>query len=314
MTLQEPNSNLSTNKNYGFFSPESKKNSSDKFNALINSQSPSTQNNGNKGYSPFVIRTGNCSTLSNKMNSLSDRKIRKMSGSVYSPSPNTAKTDKLSDRFIPSNKGINLMEKFNMAKAYDDQIDENFNLANIDNSAMENNFKYNEILKQNFLNENINSLSFNNNFSKENPGGFNMMPNKIFSFKQDKKPKGSFLEDMLNRTAYNDNNSTESLRKVNTKPYKILKAPQLLDDFYLNLLDWSVRNDIAVGLANKVTLWCTNQTQQSVLFSYEEEQGKYVSSLIWSNEGQQLAVGTSTGTVDIFDGKYIKYILTIYYS
>ena len=29
------------------------------------------------------------------------------------------------------------------------------------------------------------------------------------------------------------------VRKVSRKPYKMLDAPNLQDDFYLNLLDWS---------------------------------------------------------------------------
>jgi len=29
------------------------------------------------------------------------------------------------------------------------------------------------------------------------------------------------------------------MRKISKKPYKVLDAPNLQDDFYLNLLDWS---------------------------------------------------------------------------
>ena len=38
-------------------------------------------------------------------------------------------------------------------------------------------------------------------------------------------------------------------------PFKVLEAPALQDDFYLNLIDWSAQNYIAVGLATSVYLW-----------------------------------------------------------
>lgn len=98
---------------------------------------------------------------------------------------------------------------------------------------------------------------------------------------------------------FSENNITYS-RKISNKPYKVLDAPGLLDDFYLNLLDWSSKNDIAVGLNNSVYLWCANKTQVVNLLSYDDN--KYVSSVIWNSVGTQLAVGNSDGKVEIWDG------------
>lgn len=41
----------------------------------------------------------------------------------------------------------------------------------------------------------------------------------------------------------------------------MLDAPELQDDFYLNLVDWSAQNVLAVGLGSCVYLWsaCTSQ-------------------------------------------------------
>lgn len=36
---------------------------------------------------------------------------------------------------------------------------------------------------------------------------------------------------------------------------QVLDAPALQDDFYLNLVDWSSHNVLAVGLGNCVYLW-----------------------------------------------------------
>lgn len=43
----------------------------------------------------------------------------------------------------------------------------------------------------------------------------------------------------------------------------MLDAPQLQDDFYLNLVDWSSLNVLAVGLGACVYLWsaCTSKVE-----------------------------------------------------
>ena len=42
---------------------------------------------------------------------------------------------------------------------------------------------------------------------------------------------------------------------------QVLDAPALQDDFYLNLVDWSSQNTLAVGLGSCVYLWsaCTSK-------------------------------------------------------
>ena len=38
-------------------------------------------------------------------------------------------------------------------------------------------------------------------------------------------------------------------------PYRVLDAPELSDDFYLNLVDWGQQDVLAVGLGDSVYLW-----------------------------------------------------------
>lgn len=51
----------------------------------------------------------------------------------------------------------------------------------------------------------------------------------------------------------------QSLRKqpryVNKVPFKVLDAPDLTDDFYLNLVDWGSSNILGVGLGSAVYMW-----------------------------------------------------------
>jgi hypothetical protein len=46
----------------------------------------------------------------------------------------------------------------------------------------------------------------------------------------------------------------------------MLEAPNLQDDFYLNLLDWSENNQIAVALDNALYIWSGCSSDVSRLY------------------------------------------------
>lgn len=102
-------------------------------------------------------------------------------------------------------------------------------------------------------------------------------------------------------------------RKISKSPFKVLDAPSLQDDFYLNLVDWSASNVLAVGLGESVYLWsaCTSKVTKLCDLS-EEEKGDTVTSVSWANraQGTHLAVGTRRGEVQIWDGVKCKKIRT----
>lgn len=88
-------------------------------------------------------------------------------------------------------------------------------------------------------------------------------------------------------------------RKITKQPVKVLDAPGLQDDFYLNLLDWSSQNVLAVGLASCVYLW--SATTSKVTRLCELENGETVTSISWSQRGTYCAVGTNSGEVQLWD-------------
>ena len=71
-------------------------------------------------------------------------------------------------------------------------------------------------------------------------------------------------------------------RKISKIPFKVLDAPELQDDFYLNLVDWSAGNLLSVGLGACVYLWsaCTSQ----VWWSYLVMVGGVNIMCVWSAE------------------------------
>ena len=91
---------------------------------------------------------------------------------------------------------------------------------------------------------------------------------------------------------------TSVQRKVPKLPYKVLDAPQLADDFFLSLLDWSSRDVLAVGLGSSVYLWYAPTAAVSQLTDLHHRQ---VTSVAWSPDGSKVAVGTNHGKVQLYD-------------
>ena len=308
--------------NNSFSSPQPKKN-----NHSNEHKNGNEIDNENNIYSPYVKRID---ISGNKIEITKDNNIpknacltsyKKMTKKFYTPSPSLIKSEKLSDRFIPLNKGINLMEKFNLTTKFE-EADENRINNDLNREESDNKDLYDEMLKTNFLNEyNSSALINKKKISKQN--NYSDLPSsygktKLFSWKEKNSKKENFFYDIINSQKENDNilnnNNFDfnlAQRKISIKPYKELPAPNLIDDFYLNLLDWSSKNQIAVGCTSSVILWNNNKTQSETLFSYDiidenaiqnnENMNKYVSSLIWSEDGDKLAVGNSYGVVELYD-------------
>lgn len=87
-------------------------------------------------------------------------------------------------------------------------------------------------------------------------------------------------------------------RAVSKVPYKVLDAPELQDDFYLNLVDWGNSDVLAVGLADCVYLWSRDDGQVKQLCKLD---GDTVTSVSWIQRGSHLAIGTNKGLLLIYD-------------
>lgn len=98
-------------------------------------------------------------------------------------------------------------------------------------------------------------------------------------------------------------------RNIPKVPYRVLDAPELSDDFYLNLVDWGQQDILAVGLGDSVYLW--DGATQSVDRLCNLPNKYKVTSLNWIGLGTHLAIGTSNGLVEIWDSTKIKCIRTM---
>jgi cell division cycle protein 20 (cofactor of APC complex) len=94
-------------------------------------------------------------------------------------------------------------------------------------------------------------------------------------------------------------NSAQLRRRIATAPDRVLDAPGLIDDYYLNLLDWSSGNQVAIGLERNVYVWSADEGSVECLL--ESSPDTYISSVKWSGDGAYVGVGLGTGEVQIWD-------------
>lgn len=98
-------------------------------------------------------------------------------------------------------------------------------------------------------------------------------------------------------------------RNISKVPYRVLDAPELLDDFYLNLVDWGQQDILAVGLGDSVYLWdgATQSVDRLCNLSNKDK----VTSINWIGSGTHLAIGTLQGLVEIWDATKMKCVRTM---
>lgn len=107
------------------------------------------------------------------------------------------------------------------------------------------------------------------------------------------------------RTQYNrplkqaSSQSAQFRRRIQSAPERVLDAPGLVDDYYLNLLDWSSQNQVAIGLERNVYVWTAESGTVSQLL--EAPADTYISSVKWSGDGAYVGVGLGSGEVQIWD-------------
>lgn len=100
-------------------------------------------------------------------------------------------------------------------------------------------------------------------------------------------------------------------RNIPLVPLHILDAPALTNDFYLNLLDWSSLNILAIALRERVFCWNPADMSVKQVVDLGQSNDNYVASVSWIKDGSYLAVGDSHNQVAIYDVAKSKKIRTM---
>ena len=102
--------------------------------------------------------------------------------------------------------------------------------------------------------------------------------------------------------------STASYRSLPTQCDKILDAPDIVDDYYLNLLSWSDSNILGVALKSALYLWNASNGSANQFVEYNSE---IITSVSWMSGSKCIAVGDSNHLVKIYDIEKCKEIRTL---
>lgn len=97
-------------------------------------------------------------------------------------------------------------------------------------------------------------------------------------------------------------------RAVSKVPFKVLDAPDLADDFYLNLVDWGSSNILGVGLGPCVFMWNSASGKVTKLCDLQDDT---VTSVSWIQRGSHIAIGTDKGLVQIWDAERCRRLRTM---
>ncbi len=248
---------------------------------------------------------------------------------LLSNSPNKKPREKsvYSDRFIPSRSGTHLEAGFTLLG--DDKVKGPKDESNGDAASSSKNNQQGSSNNGESRGENFNSYSMLlrsellgfESPSRTPPSGSAVYSKKsdqskernLFRFKAPRQTaldlKKSFSMSPIGPTSVGLSSPRKIKRKMAKVPFKVLDAPALQDDFYLNLVDWSSTNVLAVGLGSCVYLWsaCTSKVTKLCDLGRDD----CVTSVCWTQRGTHIAVGTNIGEVQIWDALKCKKIRTM---
>ncbi|GJN16596.1 hypothetical protein PR202_gb03599 [Eleusine coracana subsp. coracana] len=198
------------------------------------------------------------------------------------PSPSKSKSTTYSDRFIPCRSSSRL---------------HNFDLLDSPGAKpKDSDTPYSRLLRAEL-------------FHDDSPAGAASTPaspSNLFRFKKDHHSPAAKSADFGKGIGSPQTPQKQPRRKVPKTPHKVLDAPSLMDDFYLNLVDWSSQNMLAVGLGTCVYLWSASNSKVTKLCDLGPRDS--VCAVHWSREGSYLAIGTGLGDVQIWDSSRCKRI------
>ncbi|CAH8387093.1 unnamed protein product [Eruca vesicaria subsp. sativa] len=99
-------------------------------------------------------------------------------------------------------------------------------------------------------------------------------------------------------------------RHIHQTCRKTLEAPDILDDFNLNLLDWSSHNVLAIALSHTLYLGDASTGSVSELVTIEQNKGP-ITSISWSPDGSYIALGLNNSQVQVWDSSSNRKLRTL---
>eukprot|EP01100_Stratorugosa_tubuloviscum_P003681 TRINITY_DN1898_c0_g1_i3.p1 TRINITY_DN1898_c0_g1~~TRINITY_DN1898_c0_g1_i3.p1 ORF type:complete len:475 (+),score=235.22 TRINITY_DN1898_c0_g1_i3:112-1536(+) len=209
-------------------------------------------------------------------------------------------------------------------------LDIDIGYYNITNTNI-NNSNTNGMMNQQ-LNSNQDSINTNNN--NISPSKLNYktsLAESLFDGKTQCKiltcktkapaPKEGYLNNLrvlysTNNNNNSQNNNYQKQKMTKTRRYipqsceRTLDAPELVDDYYLNLLDWNYLNLLGVGLGNSVYIWNASSGEVQQLFE-NEQSDNIITSVSWMQDRNFISIGSNNGQIQLWDVEHQRLVRTM---
>ncbi len=105
-------------------------------------------------------------------------------------------------------------------------------------------------------------------------------------------------------------NTINTTWKIPQNPYKVLDAPKLSNDYYSHVLDWSIRDELAVSLGSCVYIY--DNVKNDISHKYDlSSLSDLGTSVQWHLTSEILAIGTYTGHVQLWDVRRATCVRTV---
>ena len=204
-----------------------------------------------------------------------------------------------SDKFVVKNNNIRKNKIFSFSKRIYSTATKN---------KLNNNFNNNEDIDMN----QGNSLNLSRSFHKNKNNVECVKNNKIYFGDDIYNHINDFYREkekiILSKENNYESDYNKIYRKIPKTPFRVLDAPNLIDDYYLNLLDWGKENIIAVALSDEIYLWNDTKAKASLLMTYtnnnsisEDISNNIITSLSWMENGINLGIGLPDGIIQLWD-------------
>ncbi|CAK7341199.1 unnamed protein product [Dovyalis caffra] len=145
-------------------------------------------------------------------------------------------------------------------------------------------------------------------YRKQLADTLNMNRTRILAFKN--KPPAPVELIPEGQSLHHQAKSAKPRRHIPQSSERTLDAPDLVDDFYLNLLDWGSSNVLAIALGGTVYLWDAADGSTSELVTVDDEDGP-VTSVNWAPDGRHIAIGLNNSHVQLWDSASNKQLRTL---
>ncbi|KAF0915230.1 hypothetical protein E2562_034597 [Oryza meyeriana var. granulata] len=134
---------------------------------------------------------------------------------------------------------------------------------------------------------------------------------RILTFRNKPPEPEGMLQQLLSETL--TSSQTKLARKRRHIPQsseRTLDAPGLVDDFYLNILDWGSKNVVSIALGNTLYLWNSSDGSIMDLVTIDDDDGP-ITSVSWSCDGQRIAIGLNSSDIQLWDTSSNRMLRTL---